>query len=284
LIAVALEHRDLLPLSRMARLLKFSRAEFYRISSTDRDRQLRDAIHAIALDWPLYGYRTISNELRRNGWQISEKPVRRVMREEGLICRRSGRRGLPYRKHGFAAYPNLALRYVATRVNELWVADFTYVRFHGAFIFVAVILDAFSRRCIGWSLAAHFRSSLTIEALRMALHRRKPPAGFIHHSDRGGEYFDDEYLSTLRDHGAIISMSRAGTPSDNAICERFMRTFKDEEIRIRDYIDFAHARRSIARFLDVTYNERRLHSALNYCPPAEFEMIQAQPRSHPTPA
>jgi len=169
-------------------------------------------------------------------------------------------------------------------VNELWVADFTYVRFHGAFIFVAVILDAFSRRCIGWSLAAHFRSSLTIEALRMALHRRKPPAGFIHHSDRGGEYFDDEYLSTLRDHGAIISMSRAGTPSDNAICERFMRTFKDEEIRIRDYIDFAHARRSIARFLDVTYNERRLHSALNYCPPAEFEMIQAQPRSHPTPA
>ncbi|GAC1432827.1 MAG: IS3 family transposase [Candidatus Velthaea sp.] len=259
----------------MARALGFSRAEFYRSERDDRDIELRDAVHAIALDWPRYGYRTISAELRRRGMVVNEKRVRRILRVEGLLCRRRKRRGLPYRKHGLAAYPNLAAAYAPTRINELWVADFTYIHFRGGYIFVAVILDAFSRRCIGWSLAAHYRSALVIEALRMALHRRRPRAGFIHHSDRGGEYFDDSYLAMLRAHGAQISMSRAGKPSDNAICERFMRTFKEDEVYLREYADFEAARRSIAHFLDVTYNERRLHSALDYRPPAEFEAVVA---------
>jgi transposase InsO family protein len=284
MISVALQRRGRLPLARMARTLGFSRSAFYRHDSADRDVEVRDAIQAIALDWPRYGYRTITRELRRRGILANEKRVRRIMRAERLLCRRRKRRGLPYRKHGFAAYPNLAVAYAPTRVDELWVADFTYVHFRSSFIFVAVILDAFSRRCIGWSLAAHYRNSLVIEALRMAIHRRRPQAGFIHHSDRGGEYFDDDYLTMLREHGAQISMSRAGTPSDNAICERFMRTFKEDEVYIRDYATFDDAHRSIARFLDVTYNERRLHSSIGYLPPAEFEAAQIEPTFHPTPA
>ncbi len=284
MIELALERRGGLPLATMARTLGFSRADFYRSERVDRDVELRDAIHAIALDWPRYGYRTISRELRRRGMVVNEKRVRRVLRAEGLLCRRRKRRGLPYRKHGLAAYPNLAAACAARRINELWVADFTYIHFRNGYIFVAVILDAFSRRCIGWSLAAHYRSALVIEALRMALHRRRPRPGFIHHSDRGGEYFDDDYLATLRAHGAQISMSRAGKPSDNAICERFMRTFKEDEVYPREYIDFEAASRSIARFLDVTYNERRLHSALDYRPPAEFEAVVANRLVHSTPA
>lgn len=284
MIALALEGPSRLPLATVARTLGFSRAEFYRSACVDRDVEVRDAVHAIALDWPRYGYRTISRELRRRGLVVNEKRVRRVLREEGLLCRRRKRRGLPYRKHGLAAYPNLAAAYTATRIDELWVADFTYVHFRSGYIFVAVILDAFSRRCIGWSLAAHYRSAMVIEALRMALHRRRPREGFIHHSDRGGEYFDDDYLAMLRMHGAQISMSRAGTPSDNAICERFMRTFKEDEVYLREYVDFEAARRSIARFLDVTYNERRLHSALGYRPPAEFEDLVASRLVHSTPA
>ena len=282
-MAIAHEHRHALPLSKLARLLAFSRTAFYRLTRQDRDRDLRDAIHAIALDWPSYGYRTITHELRRQGWQINEKRVRRVMRAEGLICRRSRRRGLPYRKHGFAAYPNLAREFVPTGVNQLWVADFTYVRFLGRFIFVAVILDAFSRRCIGWALAPHFRTSLIIVALRMALQRRRPPADLIHHSDRGGEYFDEDYLTTLRDHRVQISMSRAATPSDNPICERFMRTLKQEEVYLRDYADFDCAERSIVRFIN-RYNEQRLHSSLGYRPPAEFERVQKEQLLHLTPA
>jgi transposase InsO family protein len=149
------------------------------------------------------------------------------MREEGLICRRSRRRGLPYRKHGHPAYPNLASALVPTAMNQLWVADFTYVRFRGRFIFVAVILDAFSRRCIGWALAPHYRHSLMIVALRMALKGRRPLAGFVHHSDRGGEYFDDDYLSLLREHGATISIAARRLlrtiPSANGSCERSNR-------------------------------------------------------------
>lgn len=283
MITAVREQRHRMPLARMARTLGLSRSAFYRRGPSDRDIELRDAIHAVALDAPLYGYRMITRELRRRSVLANEKRVRRIMRSEGLLCRRRKGRGLAYRKHGFAPYPNVASGYTPTRLNELWVVDFTYVRFRAGFIFVAVILDAFSRRCIGWSLAAHYRNSLVIEALRKAIRRRRPPAGFIHHSDRGGEYFDDDYLAMLREHGAQISMSRAGKPSDNAICERFMRTFKEEEVYIRDYTSFEDASRSMGRYLDVTYNEVRLHSSIGYLPPAEFEATQIEP-THLTPA
>lgn len=272
MIALAFEGRDRLPLSRLARLFRFSRTEFYRKTTIDRDRLLRDAIHAIALDWPTYGYRTITHELRRQGWRINEKRLRRLMREEGLVRWSSKRRGLRYRKHNHTPYPNLTRNLIPQQINQLWVADFTYVHFHGRFIFVAFILDAYSRRCLGWSIAPHFRTSLIIGALRMALANRVPPAGFIHHSDRGGEYFDTEYLALLREHGAQISMSRAATPSDNPKIERFIRTIKSEEVYLRDYGDFGEAAGSIARFIH-RYNTRRLHSKLGYRPPEEFERI-----------
>jgi putative transposase len=276
-MALAQQFRGRLSLEEIARLFGISRSLFYRDEAEDRDVAIRDEIYAITIDWPRYGYRMVTHELRRRGFLVNEKRVRRIMAQEGLLCRRRPARGLPYRKHGFASYPNLARTTKPTAINQLWVTDFTYVRLFGAFIFIAIVLDAYSRRCIGWSIATHFRTSLTIEALQMALRRRKPPAGLIHHSDRGGSYSADEYVAILRAHAIQISMSRAGTPSDNAICERFMRTFKDDEIRIRDYADHVDARRSIARYLNHTYNELRLHSSLGYRPPAEFEALSAEP-------
>ena len=273
MIAIAHEHRHLLSMTKIAKLFKMSRSHFYGDDAPDRDVALRDGIYAITIDWPLYGYRTVTHELRRRGFVVNEKRVRRIMRAEGLVCRRRSARGLPYRKHGLPSFPNLTAGLTPTGINQLWVTDFTYVRLFGAFVFVAIVLDAYSRRCIGWSLATHFRTSLTIDALQMALRRRKPGPGLIHHSDRGGSYSADDYLTILRKRGIRISMSRAGTPSDNAICERFVRTFKDEEVRIRDYADYADARRSFAHYLDLTYNHRRLHSSLGYRPPAEFEAL-----------
>jgi putative transposase len=277
LIALGLEERDRLPLSRLARLFRFSRTEFYRRTAGDRDRLLRDAIHAIALDWPSYGYRTITHELRRQGCAVNEKRVRRILREEGLVRRPSKLRGLKYRKHQHTPYPNLTRDLALERIDQLWVADFRYVRFRGRFIFVAFIIDAFSRRCIGWAIAPHFRSSLIIVTLRIALLGRRPPVGVIHHSDRGGEYFDRDYLDLLKDHHAEISMSRPATPSDNPKIERFIRTIKSEEVYLRDYADFDEASRSIVRFIH-RYNHRRLHSALGYRPPAEFERICQDPK------
>ena len=280
---LAAQNTPELSLSAIGRLFGASRSLFYR-RHEDADVAVRDEIDAIAADWPQYGYRTVTHELQRRGLIVNSKRVRRIMREEGLLCRRRPSRGLPYRKHGFGAYPNLAKGMKSTRINQLWVTDFTYVRLFGAFIFIAIVLDAHSRRCIGWAMASHFRTSLTIEAIEMALRRRKPAAGLIHHSDRGGSYSAEDYVAILRAHSMQISMSRAGTPSDNAICERFMRTFKDEEIRVRDYADHADARKSIARYLNHTYNNRRLHSSLGYRPPAEFEVISAEATLMPIPA
>lgn len=282
MIALAQQERDRLSLTQLAQLFGFSRTEFYRESAADRDRLLRDAIHSVALDWPPYGYRMTTRELRRKGWVVNEKRVRRIMREEGLLRRPTKWRGLKYRKPTQEPYPNLSSGFTPTAINQLWVADFTYVRFRRRFIFVAVIIDAFSRRCVGWGIAPHFRASLIIVALRMAIAKRKPAPGYIHHSDRGGEYFESDYHDLLKTSGAQISMSRPATPSDNPICERFMRTLKVEEIYLRDYADFDEAERSIVRFIH-RYNERRLHSALGYRPPAEFEHIQ-EANDIPTPA
>jgi transposase InsO family protein len=278
-----MERTGELGVTALSRLFGISRSEFYR-QRGDQDETVRDEIYAITIDWPQYGYRTVTHELQRRGLLVNSKRVRRIMREEGLLCRRRPSRGLPYKKHGFGAFPNLARDFKPTRINQLWVTDFTYVRLFGAFIFVAIVLDAYSRRCIGWAIASHFRTPLTIEALQMALRRRKPAPGLIHHSDRGGSYSADDYLAILRAHSIQTSMSRAGTPSDNAICERFMRTFKSEEIRVRDYADHLDAYRSIARFLNHTYNNRRLHSSIGYKPPAEFEAVNAETTLMPIPA
>jgi transposase InsO family protein len=286
MIAIAVEHRSQLPVHRMSRLFGFSRAAFYRSlrAADDADQTLTDAIHAIVLDWPGYGYRTVTQELRRGGWIVNEKRVRRIMRRDGLLAYRRKRRGLAYRAHGLETFPNLARGFTPSGIDQLWVSDFTYVRLFGAFIFVAIVLDAFSRRVVGWSVARHYRTELTLEALRMALHRRRPGPGLMHHSDRGSQYAAEEYVHLLKRSGTVISMSRPGTPSDNPICERFMRTLKYEEVLIREYADFHDAVHQIGRFIEVTYNLKRLHSALGYRPPAEFERLHAEPEFIPTPA
>jgi putative transposase len=275
MIGIAKEFEGALSRVRLASVLQIPRASLYGTAKADRDVELRDAIYAITLDWPRYGYRTVTHELRRRGWIANSKRVRRIMLAEGLQCRRRRGRGLPRQDVATRAYPNLAKTTKPQTINELWVADFTYVRLFGAFVFIAIVLDAFSRRCIGWALASHYRTSLTLEALQMALRRRRLVGHLIHHSDRGGSYTADDYLTELRKRSIEISMSRPGKPSDNAICERFMRTLKDDEIRMRDYEHLDEARKSIARYLDDTYNNLRLHSSIGYIPPAEFERIAA---------
>jgi len=275
-----------LPLTRLCRVSGLSRAAYYRRrTSRKRDLTVRMAIHAIALEFPWYGYRPMTRALRRKlTTAINEKYVRRLMRLDGLMgARRTLRRWLSP-KHGFPRYPNLASDAVLSGIDQLWVADLTYVRLRCSFVFVAVILDAFSRRCIGWSLMTQLQAEIVIEALAMALRRRRPRPGLIHHSDQGVQYACREYNQLLSQHNIRPSMSRAGMPYDNARCERFIRTLKYEEVYVHEYASVSDARRSIAHFIEIVYNRKRLHSALGYLPPAEFEATLDEPLTALTPA
>ncbi len=173
--------------------------------------------------------------------------------------------------HGRKVYPNLARDLVLTGVDQLWRADITYIRLREEFVFLAVILDAFSRRMIGWALDRNMEDELTLTALRMALAHRSIQPGLVHHSDRGSQYASNDYTDLLKSHGIDISMSRKANPWDNAACESFMKTLKYEEVLRNEYRDLAEARASIREFLEKIYNRKRLHSALGYVPPAEFE-------------
>jgi transposase InsO family protein len=174
-------------------------------------------------------------------------------------------------RHNLPVYPNLAKQMVLKAINQLWVADITYIRLQVEFVYLAVVLDAFSRRVIGWALGRTLEAELALSALRMALEERKPQPGLVHHSDRGVQYASQEYIGLLKEHQAQISMSRKGNPYDNAACESFMKTLKYEEVYRNEYRDFHEARASIQEFLERVYNQQRLHSALGYLPPAEFE-------------
>jgi transposase InsO family protein len=256
---------------------RVSRSGFYRFDQAgptkpDCDMELRDAIHRIALEWPSYGRPRITAELRRQGWKVNHKRVRRQLREDNLLCLRKRKFVVTTdSNHGRKVYPNLAGKMTPTGVDQLWVADITYVRLQEEFIFLAVILDAYSRRVIGWALDRTMEDDLTLAALRMALDSRNIRPGLTHHSDRGSQYASKDYTDLLKDRGIEISMSRKGNPWDNAACESFMKTLKYEEVFRNEYRDLAEAKRSIQRFLEKVYNEKRLHSALGYRPPAEFE-------------
>ena len=233
---------------------------------------LRDALQQIALEFPSYGWRRMTAELQRKGWAVNHKRVYRRMREDNLLCLRKRKFVVTTDSdHRWPVYPNLARSLVLTGLDQLWVADLTYIRLEWEFVYLAVILDAFSRRVIGWALDRVLESTLTLQALRMALKRRRPAPGLVHHSDRGVQYASTDYTQLLQEHGVRISLSRKAHPWDNARCESFIKTLKYEEVYRTEYRDLADAQASIGVFLEKVYNQKRLHSALGYLPPVEFE-------------
>lgn len=267
-----------LTLLRMLKLGRVSRSGFHRfqhrpeMDGADPDMDLRDAIQKIALEWPAYGRPRITRELRERGFNANHKRVHRLMREDNLLCVRKKKFVVTTdSKHSRKIYRNLARKMVLTAPDQLWRADITYIRLREEFVFLAVILDAYSRRVIGWALDRHMEESLPLTALRMALASRNVTAELVHHSDRGSQYASNDYTELLKSHSIRISMSRKANPWDNAACESFMKTLKYEEVLRNEYRDLAEARASIAQFLDKIYNHKRLHSALGYLSPARFE-------------
>lgn len=261
------------------KLARVSRASYYRYEENatlaadpDPDMDLRDAIQRIALEWPSYGRRRITHELRRQGRTVNWKKVYRLMREDNLLCVRRRKFVVTTdSNHGRKVYPNLKPELMVTGVDQLWVADITYIRLQAEFVYLAVILDACSRRVIGWALDKTLEDELTLDALRMALSQRVVEPGLVHHSDRGSQYASRDYTGLLKDNSIRISMSRKGNPWDNASCESFMKTLKYEEVHRNEYRDLAEAKATIGAFLEKVYNQKRLHSALGYQSPAEFE-------------
>jgi putative transposase len=270
-----------LTIARMAELGGVSRAGFYRfdeggVVKPDRDMDLRDAIQRIALEWPSYGRPRITAELRRQGWTVNPKRVGRLMREDNLLCVRKRRFIVTTdSEHSRKVYPNLAGQMTLSGIDQLWVADITYIRLLMEFIYLAVVIDAFSRRVIGWALDRTVEDDLTLAALRMALELRRPSAGLVHHSDRGSQYASGDYTDLLKAHGCQISMSHKASPWENAGCESWMKTLKSEEVYRQEYRDLPEARSCIVHFIDKVYNHKRLHSALGYRPPVEFERALA---------
>ncbi len=258
----------------MCALTGVSRAGFYRHPpephEADRDMALRDAIQRVALEFPCYGWPRMTIELQRRGWAVNR--VYRLMREDNLLCLRKRKFVvMTDSDHGLQVYPNLARRMTLTGLDQLWVADLTYIRLELGFVYLGVILDAFSRRVVGWALGPELDTALTLQALERALAERRPAPGLVHHSDRGVQYASRDYTDVLREHGIQISMSRRGNPYDNATCESFLKTLKYEEVYLQEYRNLEEARASIKYFLEKVYNERRLHSSLGYLPPVEFE-------------
>jgi putative transposase len=258
-------------------LAQVSRAGFYRWRDRppagDSDIDLRDEIQQIALEWPCYGWRRVTRELHQRGWPANHKRVRRIMREDNLLCLRKRKFvvATTNSNHSRPVYPNLAADLELTGIDQLWIADITYIRLEVEFVYLAVVLDAYSRRVIGWALDRTLEAELAVAALRVALRGRRPGAGFVHHSDRGIQYASMEYTGLLQEHGARISMSRKGNPYDNATCESFMKTLKYEEVYRQEYRDLAEAQASIKTFVEKVYNSKRLHSSLGYRSPVEFE-------------
>jgi putative transposase len=260
----------------MCEVAGFSRAGYYRLQNPEKaapsDMKLREDMQKIAVEWPYYGSRRMARELRDRGWDISRKRVQRLMREDNLLC-------VAKRKfvvttdsgHELKVYPNLAASMLLTDVDQLWIADITYIRLEEEFVYLAVILDAYSRRVIGWHLGEGLDNSLTLMALHMALGERTVRPGLVHHSDRGVQYASGDYTGLLEENGIAVSMSRKGNPWDNAACESFMKTLKYEEVYRTEYRNLADAHARIGEFLEKVYNEKRLHSALDYRSPVQFE-------------
>ncbi len=238
--------------------------------------RLRSAIEAILCEFPGYGYRRVTAQLHRDGYLLNHKRVLRLMREESLLCQLRRRFvKTTDSEHGGRVWPNLIKEWTPSGLNQLWVADITYIRLPQGFCYLAAILDAFSRRVVGWELSRSMDARLVVSALQHALEQRQPEEGWIHHSDRGVQYACRDYVDILEAAGARISMASRGNAYENAQAESFFRTLKMEEVYLNEYLCFEEARACLADFMDVVYNHKRLHSALGYRPPSEFEQLIA---------
>ena len=256
-----------LPRTRCCPLLGLSRSDYYRTPVTPvAPTDLLAAIDALVWAFPGYGYRRVTAQLHRDGWEVNHKRVLRLLREGGLLCqqKRCWVRTTDS-EHGLAVYPNL-LRDCGwrdlTAPNQAWVADLTYIRLPGEFCYLAALLDASSRRVVGWSLSRSLNAAVALTALEQALARRQPPPGWIHHLDRGVPYACRDYVARLEAAEARVSMTAPGSPRENAQAESFFRTLKREEVYLADYGSFAEAEARIGQFIEQVYDQKRLHSAL----------------------
>jgi len=275
-----------LSIVRMCEMAVVSRAGFYRHweqqEPSAAEMALRDAVQRQALAHRFYGYRRVTILVQREGYGVGGKKVRRLMQEDNLLAlRRRKFIATTDSDHGFVVYPNLAQYLILTDVNQLWVADTTYLRLQSEFVYLAVVLDAFSRRAVGWALGRNLQTALPLAALEKAIQNRQPPPGIMHHSDRGSPYASNDYVKRLESIGAVLSMSRAGRPWENGQCESFMKTLKQEEIDARPYSTMEELEQHLEEFIEQNYNQVRLHSALGYLSPAEFEARPVPPGSLP---
>jgi putative transposase len=264
----------------LCRLFEVSRSWYREHPSPEekaaQDVELRDAIERIVLEFPGYGYRRVTKELHRRGWTVNHKRVLRVMRQESLLCQIKRRfKATTDSMHSLKRYPNLIKGSVVDAPDRAWSADITYIRLPTSFCYLASIIDDYSRYCVGWSLSRWIDTRLTLCALRMALEGRRPEAGLIHHSDQGVQYASCEYVDTLEEIGARISMAAVGNPYENAKAESFFRNLKMEEVYLKDYRTLEEAQENIGKFIEEVYNKKRLHSSLGYLPPVEFEALHA---------
>jgi len=269
--------------------MRLARSSFYYRSKgkgakKKAEADLRDRIETICLGFPRYGYRRVTYQLKREGQLVNHKTVLRLMRESDLLCRVKKKWvKTTDSKHSFRRHPNLVKELVTTRLNQVWLSDITYIRIRTGFVYLAAILDAYSRKVIGYAVSTALDTVLALKALKMAIARRRPGAGVIHHSDQGVQYASSEYVDELKSHGFLVSMARTGNPYDNAMMESFFKTLKYEEVNLCEYETYQDVVARLPYFIEEVYNHTRLHSALGYIPPNEFEeaLLKAEDTVHP---